>query len=171
MNEGNVVADFDSDLLETEVMQIWKSLPYQAVVRCKELTHVWPTLAATRSEILGNTGLFSKRNLTFNGIGHLSRGQRSRCPARKPCLMLSGSSAFRCQSDPLDWWKMTSRQAMLHRSVKWTQKIWLPMSRSDQHTAERLVVRGFLGSVTVEIPVKEVRDEMIATIEEKLSQR
>ena len=29
----------------------------------------------------------------------------------------------------------------------------------DQHTAERLVVRGFLGSVIVEIPVKEVRDE------------
>ena len=46
------------------------------------------------------------------------------------------------------------------------------MSRGlDQHTAERLVVRGFLGSVIVEIPVKEVRDEMIATIEEKLSQR
>ena len=35
-------------------------------------------------------------------------------------------------------------------------------------TAERLVVRGFFGSVIVEIPVKEVRDEMIATIEEKI---
>ena len=41
----------------------------------------------------------------------------------------------------------------------------------DQATAERLVVRGFLGSVIVEIPVKEVRDEMIVTIEEKLSKR
>ena len=38
----------------------------------------------------------------------------------------------------------------------------------DKATAERLVVRGFLGSVIVEIPVKEVRDEMIATIEEKI---
>ena len=46
------------------------------------------------------------------------------------------------------------------------------MSRGlDKATAERLVVRGFLGSVIVEIPVKEVRDEMIATIEEKLSKR
>ena len=37
------------------------------------------------------------------------------------------------------------------------------MSRGlDKATAERLVVRGFLGSVIVEIPVKEVRDEMIA---------
>ena len=43
------------------------------------------------------------------------------------------------------------------------------MSRGlDKATAERLVVRGFLGSVIVEIPVKEVRDEMIATIEEKI---
>ena len=46
------------------------------------------------------------------------------------------------------------------------------MSRGlDKATAERLVVRGFLGSVIVDIPVKEVRDEMIATIEEKLSKR
>ena len=37
-----------------------------------------------------------------------------------------------------------------------------------QGDCERLVVRGFLGSVIVEIPVKEVRDEMIATIEEKI---
>ena len=42
------------------------------------------------------------------------------------------------------------------------------MSRGlDKATAERLVVRGFLGSVIVEIPVKEVRDEMIATIRRK----
>jgi feS assembly protein sufD len=46
------------------------------------------------------------------------------------------------------------------------------MSRGlDQATAERLVVRGFLGSVIVEIPVKEVREEMIQTIEDKLLKR
>ena len=46
------------------------------------------------------------------------------------------------------------------------------MSRGlDQATAERLVVRGFLGTVIVEIPVKEVREEMIQTIEDKLLKR
>ena len=37
--------------------------------------------------------------------------------------------------------------------------------------AERLVVRGFLGSVIVEIPVKEVRDEMIENIDIILAKR
>ena len=42
------------------------------------------------------------------------------------------------------------------------------MSRGlDKATAERLVVRGFLGSVIVEIPVKEVRDEMIRNYRRK----
>ncbi|MBF0843140.1 Fe-S cluster assembly protein SufD, partial [Streptococcus danieliae] len=41
----------------------------------------------------------------------------------------------------------------------------------DRPTAERLVVRGFLGAVIVEIPVKEVRDDMIQVIEDKLSKR
>ncbi len=45
---------------------------------------------------------------------------------------------------------------------------WWPWIGARQ-LQRRLVVRGFHGSVIVEIPVKEVRDEMIATIEEKLS--
>ena len=46
------------------------------------------------------------------------------------------------------------------------------MSRGlDQDTAERLVVRGFLGAVIGEIPVKAVRQEMIDVIESKLDKR
>ena len=46
------------------------------------------------------------------------------------------------------------------------------MSRGrDKATAERLVVRGFLGSGIVEIPVKEVRDEMIENIDIILAKR
>ena len=46
------------------------------------------------------------------------------------------------------------------------------MSRGlDKATTERLVVRGFLGSVIVEIPVKEVRDEMIENIDIILAKR
>ena len=68
--------------------------------------------------------------------------------------------------------EMTSQQAMPSIGQVDPEDMYYLMSRGlDQHTAERLVVRGFLGSVIVEIPVKEVRDEMIATIEEKLSQR
>ncbi|MFR1049467.1 MAG: SufD family Fe-S cluster assembly protein, partial [Streptococcus salivarius] len=46
------------------------------------------------------------------------------------------------------------------------------MSRGlDQDTAERLVIRGFLGAVITEIPVKEVRDEMISVTDTKLNKR
>ena len=41
----------------------------------------------------------------------------------------------------------------------------------DKETAERLVIRGFLGTVITEIPVKAVRDEMIAVLDEKLDKR
>ncbi len=46
------------------------------------------------------------------------------------------------------------------------------MSRGlDQATAERLVVRGFLGSVNVEVPVKEVRVEMIELLMKFLAKK
>ncbi|CRH92561.1 FeS assembly protein SufD [Chlamydia trachomatis] len=46
------------------------------------------------------------------------------------------------------------------------------MSRGiDRQTAERLVIRGFLGTVITEIPVKEVRDEMIQVLDSKLDKR
>ena len=46
------------------------------------------------------------------------------------------------------------------------------MSRGlDQETAERLVISGFLGAVITEIPVKEVRDEMISVTDTKLNKR
>ncbi len=63
---------------------------------------------------------------------------------------------------------MMSQLAMLHRSVKWTQKICIDHeSWSDQHTAERLVVRGFWDLWLLETQLKKY-DEMIVTIGEKL---
>ncbi len=53
-----------------------------------------------------------------------------------------------------------------HRRQYYPHESW-----SDQHTAERLVVRGFWDLLLLKSQSKEVRDEMIATIEEKLSQR
>jgi Fe-S cluster assembly protein SufD len=43
------------------------------------------------------------------------------------------------------------------------------MSRGlRKEEAERLVIRGFLGSVLTAIPVKEVQQELVAVIEGKL---
>jgi Fe-S cluster assembly protein SufD len=44
------------------------------------------------------------------------------------------------------------------------------MSRGlDEDSAKRLVIRGFLGAVVTEIPVKSVREEFIRMIDQKLS--
>jgi ABC-type transport system involved in Fe-S cluster assembly, permease component len=45
------------------------------------------------------------------------------------------------------------------------------MSRGlEQKQAEKLMIRGFLGIVLSEISIKEVRQELIDTIERKLAQ-
>ncbi|MFC2749150.1 MAG: Fe-S cluster assembly protein SufD, partial [Limosilactobacillus fermentum] len=44
------------------------------------------------------------------------------------------------------------------------------MSRGiDRATAERMVIRGFLGSVLTAIPAKNVRDKLVAILERKLA--
>lgn len=46
------------------------------------------------------------------------------------------------------------------------------MSRGlDQDTAERLVIRGFLGAVIAEIPIPSVRQEIIKGLDGKLRNR
>ncbi len=64
--------------------------------------------------------------------------------------------------------KMTLQQAMLHRSVKGSRRYVYLTSRIDQHTAERLVV---VSGDLLLLKLQLKYDEMIATIEEKLSQR
>ncbi len=48
-----------------------------------------------------------------------------------------------------------SQLAMLHRSVSGPRRYVLPHECVDQHTAERLVVRGSLGSVIVESQLRK----------------
>ena len=49
------------------------------------------------------------------------------------------------------------------------EEMYYLMSRGlRKEEAERLVIRGFLGSVLTAIPVKEVQQELVAVIEGKL---
>ena len=50
------------------------------------------------------------------------------------------------------------------------EEMYYLMSRGlRKQDAERLVIRGFLGSVIAAIPIKAVRDELVEVIERKLS--
>jgi ABC-type transport system involved in Fe-S cluster assembly, permease component len=51
------------------------------------------------------------------------------------------------------------------------EQLYYLMSRGlEQKQAEKLMIRGFLGIVLSEISIKEVRQELIDTIERKLAQ-
>ena len=112
--------------------------------------------------------------MTFNGTSHIIKGAKGADAQQEmPCSHASGRSALRCQPNPLliDENDVTAGHAAFDRSSGSRRYVLPHESWSGSTHSRTLVVRGFLGSVIVEIPVKEVRDEMTATIEEKLSQR
>jgi len=154
MNEGNVVADFDSDLIGNG-------------------SHADLKVVALSSGRQEHGVILEKATLTFNGIGHIIKGAKG-ADAQQESRVLMLSDQARSDANPIlliDENDVTAGHAASIGQVDPEDMYYLMSRGLDQATAERLVVRGFLGSVIVEIPVKEVRDEMIATIEEKLSKR
>lgn len=174
MNEGNVVADFDSDLVgngshaDLKVVALSSGRQVQGID-----TRVTNFGCNSIGNILQHGVILEKGTLTFNGIGHIIKGAKG-ADAQQESRVLMLSDQARSDANPIlliDENDVTAGHAASIGQVDPEDMYYLMSRGLDQHTAERLVVRGFLGSVIVEIPVQEVRDEMIATIEEKLSQR
>ena len=174
MNEGNVVADFESDLVgngshaDMKVVALSSGRQVQGID-----TRVTNFGCNSIGNILQHGVILEKGTLTFNGIGHIIKGAKG-ADAQQESRVLMLSDQARSDANPIlliDENDVTAGHAASIGQVDPEDMYYLMSRGLDQHTAERLVVRGFLGSVIVEIPVKEVRDEMIATIEEKLSQR
>ena len=174
MNEGNVVADFDSDLIgngshaDLKVVALSSGRQVQGID-----TRVTNFGCNSIGNILQHGVILEKGTLTFNGIGHIIKGAKG-ADAQQESRVLMLSDQARSDANPIlliEENDVTAGHAASIGQVDPEDMYYLMSRGLDQHTAERLVVRGFLGSVIIEIPVKEVRDEMIATIEEKLSQR
>ena len=87
MNDGHVIADrFDSDLAgegahaEVKIVAISSGRQIQGIdTRVTKSPH-------TIGHILQHGVIREKGTLTFNGIGHILKGKRCRCPTRKSCL-------------------------------------------------------------------------------------
>ena len=174
MNEGNVVADFDSDLIgngshaDLKVVALSSGRQVQGID-----TRVTNYGCNSVGNILQHGVILEKATLTFNGIGHIIKGAKG-ADAQQESRVLMLSDQARSDANPIlliDENDVTAGHAASIGQVDPEDMYYLMSRGLDKATAERLVVRGFLGSVIVEIPVKEVRDEMIATIEEKLSKR
>ena len=123
--------------------------------------------------ILQHGVILEAGTLTFNGIGHIIRGAKG-ADAQQESRVLMLSDKARSDANPIlliDENDVTAGHAASIGQVDPEDMYYLMSRGLDQDTAERLVVRGFLGAVIGEIPVKAVRQEMIDVIESKLDKR
>ena len=174
MNEGNVVADFDSDLYGKGSHADMKVV---ALSSGKQVQGIDTRVTNYGCNSIGNTlqhgVILEKGTLTFNGIGHIIKGAKG-ADAQQESRVLMLSDQARSDANPIlliDENDVTAGHAASIGQVDPEDMYYLMSRGLDKATAERLVVRGFLGSVIVEIPVKEVRDEMIENIDIILAKR
>ena len=174
MNEGNVIADFDSDLYgkgshaDMKVVALSSGKQVQGID-----TRVTNYGCNSIGNILQHGVILEKGTLTFNGIGHIIKGAKG-ADAQQESRVLMLSDQARSDANPIlliDENDVTAGHAASIGQVDPEDMYYLMSRGLDKATAERLVVRGFLGSVIVEIPVKEVRDEMIENIDLILAKR
>ena len=174
MNEGNVIADFDSDLFGRGSHADMKVV---ALSRGKQIQGIDSRITNYGCNSIGNIlqhgVILEKGTLTFNGIGHIIKGAKG-ADAQQESRVLMLSDKARSDANPIlliDENDVTAGHAASIGQVDPEDMYYLMSRGLDKATAERLVVRGFLGSVIVEIPVKEVRAEMIENIDEILAKK
>ena len=174
MNEGNVIADFDSDLIGNGSHANLKVIGLSSGRQVQGIdTRVTNYGNNSVGHILQHGVILERGTLTFNGIGHIVKGAKG-ADAQQESRVLMLSDKARSDANPIlliDENEVTAGHAASIGQVDPEDMYYLMSRGLDQDTAERLVIRGFLGAVITEIPVKEVRDEMISVTDTKLNKR
>ena len=173
MNEGNVIADFDSDLIGNGSHANLKVIGLSSGRQVQGIdTRVTNYGRNSVGHILQHGVILEKGTLTFNGIGHIVKGAKG-ADAQQESRVLMLSDKARSDANPIlliDENDVTAGHAASIGQIDPDDMYYL-MSRGLKHDeAERLVILGFLGAVIAEIPSKDVRDEMIAVLDSKLDQ-
>ncbi len=172
MNEGNIVADFDSDLVgegshsEVKAVAISAGRQIQAID-----TRVTNKAPHSIGHILQHGVIRERGTLTFNGIGHILKGAKG-ADAQQESRVLMLSDQARGDANPIlliDENEVTAGHAASVGRVDPEEMYYLMSRGLRKEDAERLVIRGFLGSVLTAIPVKEVQKELVDVIEGKLN--
>ncbi|WP_161980589.1 Fe-S cluster assembly protein SufD [Streptococcus sp. S784/96/1] len=174
MNEGNLIADFDSDLIGNGSHANLKVVAASSGRQVQGIdTRVTNYGNHSVGHILQHGVILERGTLTFNGIGHIVKGAKG-ADAQQESRVLMLSDQARSDANPIlliDENEVTAGHAASIGQVDPEDMYYLMSRGIDQATAERLVILGFLGAVITEIPVKEVRDEMIAVLDSKLDKR
>ncbi|MGT2828774.1 Fe-S cluster assembly protein SufD [Streptococcus hillyeri] len=174
MNEGNIVADFDSDLIGNGSHANLKVVAASSGRQVQGIdTRVTNYGNHSVGHILQHGVILERGTLTFNGIGHIVKGAKG-ADAQQESRVLMLSDQARSDANPIlliDENEVTAGHAASIGQVDPEDMYYLMSRGLDKATAERLVILGFLGAVITEIPVKAVRDEMIAVLDSKLDKR
>ncbi|MGT2934211.1 Fe-S cluster assembly protein SufD [Streptococcus catagoni] len=174
MNQGNVIADFDSDLIgdgshaDLKVVAASSGRQIQGID-----TRVTNYGKHSIGHILQHGVILERGTLTFNGIGHIIKGAKG-ADAQQESRVLMLSDKARSDANPIlliDENEVTAGHAASIGQVDPDDLYYLMSRGLDKETAERLVIRGFLGTVITEIPIKEVRESIIAVLDQKLAAR
>lgn len=172
MNDGNIVCDFDSDLVgngsHAELKAVGISMGKQVQGVDTRVTNIGRN---SIGHILQHGVILERGTLTFNGIGHILKGAKG-ADAQQESRVLMLSDQARSDANPIlliDENDVTAGHAASIGQVDPEDMYYLMSRGLDEVTAKRLVIRGFLGAVVSNIPLKDVRDDFIATIDRKLN--
>lgn len=172
MNDGNVIADFDSDLVGTGSHAQVKVVAISAGRQIQGIdTRVTNKAPHSIGHILQHGVILEKGTLTFNGIGHILKGAKG-ADAQQESRVLMLSDQALGDANPIlliDENEVTAGHAASVGRVDPEEMYYLMSRGLRKEEAERLVIRGFLGSVLTAIPVKRVQQELVEVIEGKLN--
>ncbi|MDR0922061.1 MAG: Fe-S cluster assembly protein SufD [Lactobacillales bacterium] len=171
MNDGNVIADFDSDLVGDGSHSEVKAVAISAGRQTQGIdTRVTNYGNHSVGHILQHGVILDRGVLTFNGIGHIIKGAKG-ADAQQESRVLMLSDKARGDANPIlliDENEVTAGHAASIGRVDPEEMYYLMSRGIAKQEAERLVIRGFLGSVITAIPLREVQKEFIDMIERKL---
>lgn len=174
MNNGNVVCDFDVDLVGEGSSSDLKAVGISSGRQTQVIdSNVVNYGNHTEGNIFQHGVIMDRATLTFNGIGHIIKGAKG-ADAQQESRVLMLSDKARGDANPIlliDENEVTAGHAASVGRVDPEEMYYLMSRGIEKSEAERLVIRGFLGKVISAIPLRSIRDELVDTIERKLTSR
>lgn len=171
MNDGNTLADFTTKLIKQGATSDAKIVALSTGDQLQGIVTKVLNLASNTTGHIHQHGAITQRGtLTFNGIGQIIKGARF-ADAQQETRILALSREAHGDANPILLIDENEVQAGHAASIGQVDQddLYYLMSRGIQkEIAERLVVRGFLGTVISAFSVQSVERELVEAIERKL---
>jgi len=171
MNDGNMAGDFDSDLMGNGSHADMKVVAASSGRQIQGIdSRVTNFGNHSVGHIFQHGVILDSSTLTFNGIGHIIKGAKG-ADAQQESRVLMLSDKARGDANPIlliDENEVTAGHAASIGRVDPEDMYYLMSRGITEEEAKRLVIRGFLGSVLVNIPIRKVQNDFIAMLEGKL---